>query len=262
MFLLYTNDIGDKFESQIRLFANDTILYTVIKGMGDAALLQNDLEKTIDWSNPWQISFSRDKCKVLRIYRSLHPVVHQYILDGTVVESVHHHPYLDIELTSNPNWGKHISNIVGKAKRTLGFFRRNRGKYPESVKNQAYTTLIRPRLEYCSSVWDPHTHKHAKDIEGIQRRAARFVKGCYVRIPGTVTRLLKEHKCSTLQQRRQISRLMMMYKIINDQSCPVQITDYVQKKIRVTDSSIVGTELPLFLRWNLIIVRWNKLSLG
>ena len=148
----------------------------------------------IDWCNQWQMSFNYDKCKVLRIYRSLHPVVHQYTLglDGTVLESVHHHPYLGIELTSNLNWGKHISNIVGKANRTLGFLRRNLGKCPESVKNQAYTTLIRPRLEYCSSVWDSHTHKHLKDIEDIQCRATRFVEGCYVRTPGTVTKLLKE----------------------------------------------------------------------
>ena len=141
----------------------------------------------IDWCNQWQMSFNYYKCKVLRTYRSLHPVVHQYTLglDGTVLESVHHHPYLGIELTSNLNWGKHISNIVGKANRTLGFLRRNLGKCPESVKNQACTTLIRPRLEYCSSVWDSHTHKHLKDIEGIQRSAARFVEGCYVRTPCT-----------------------------------------------------------------------------
>ena len=41
---------------------------------------------------------------------------------------------------------------------------------------------------------------------------------------------------SMLQQRRQMSRLTMMYKIVNDQSCPVQIPDYVQKKTRVTRS--------------------------
>ena len=123
---------------------------------------------------------------------------------------------------------------MGKASRTLGFLRRNLGKCPEYVKDQAYTTLIRPRLEYCSSVWDPHTQKHVKNIEGIQRRAVRFVKGC--RTPGTVTKLLKELEWSTLQQRRQMSRLTMMYKIVNDQSCPVQIPGYVQKKTRVTRS--------------------------
>ena len=85
-------------------------------------------------------------------------------------------------------------------------------------------------------MWDPHTHKHVKDIEGIQRRAARFVKGCYVRVPGTVTNLLKNLEWSPLQQRRQMSRLRMMYKIVNNQSCPVQISDYLQKKTRVTQS--------------------------
>ena len=40
MFLLCINDIDDNIESQIRVFAEDTILYTVIEGMGDASLLQ------------------------------------------------------------------------------------------------------------------------------------------------------------------------------------------------------------------------------
>ena len=81
-----------------------------------------------------------DKSKVLRIYRSLHRVVHQYILDGTVLESIRHHPYLGIELTSNLNWGKHISNIVGKANRTLGTI--SLDKISENIQNLLKTRPI------------------------------------------------------------------------------------------------------------------------
>ena len=96
--------------------------------------------------------------------------------------------------------------------RTLGFLRQNLGKCPETVKSQAYTTLVRPRLEYCSSEWDPHTQKHIKDIKGIQHRAATFVKGCSAKVPGTGTNLFNELEWPSLQQRRQIARLTKMYK--------------------------------------------------
>ena len=124
---------------------------------------------------------------------------------------------------------------MGKANRTLEFLRQNLGKCPVSVQNQAYSTLIRPHLVYCGSVWDPHTHKHLKDIVGIQRRAARFFNGCYCRVPGTVTNL-DQLEWSSSHQRRQMSFLTMMYKIVNDLNCPVQIPGYVQKKIRITRS--------------------------
>lgn len=235
MFLMYINDIDDGIKSQIRLFADDTILYAVIKSSGDASLLQRDLDKLVEWSKLWQMCFNPEKCKVLRIHRSRNPVLHQYSMEGTVLESVDHHPYLGIELSSNLNWGNHISNIVGKANRTLGFLRRNLGRCPEVIKNQAYTTLVRPRLEYACSVWDPHTQKNSKDIESIQRRAARFVKGCYLREPGTVTNLLKDLNWPILQQRRKSSRLTMMFKIVNN-LCPITVPEYVHQKSRVTRS--------------------------
>ena len=78
----------------------------------------------------------------------------------------------------------------------------------ESVKSQAYLTLVRPCLEYACSVWDPHTQKHCHDIEGVQQRAARFVKNCYVREPGTVrTNLLNDLNWHSLELRRKITRL-------------------------------------------------------
>ena len=75
MFLIYINDISDGIESQIRLFADDTILYGIVKGLGDATSLQRDLDKLIDWSKEWQMSFNTDKCSVLRICRSKTPFI-------------------------------------------------------------------------------------------------------------------------------------------------------------------------------------------
>lgn len=66
---------------------------------------------------------------------------------------------------------------------------------------KAYYSLVRPHLEYANSVWDPHAQKQINDIEGVQRRAARLGKRCYDQLPGSVTRLLIELQCSSLEQR-------------------------------------------------------------
>ena len=128
-----------------------TLSLIVHESMGDAFILKGDLDRLIDWSQLWQMSFNPDKCNSSFKKPSSTSVYSQ----GTLLESVDHHPYLGIELSSNLDWGKHISNIVGKANRTLGFVRRYLGRCTETVKSQAYTTPVRPRLQYASSAWDP-----------------------------------------------------------------------------------------------------------
>ena len=171
----------------------------------DVNTLQQDLDSLVAWTTFWQVSLNRNKCKILNVYRSKNPITHQYIMNGVPLHTVTHYPYLGVELSSNLNWSFHIENIIGKANRSLGFIRRNLYSCPESVKSQAYLTLFCPCLEYACSVWDPHTQKHCHDIEGVQRRAARFVKNCYVRAPGTVTNLLNDLNWHSLELRRKIT---------------------------------------------------------
>ena len=58
------------------------------------------------------------------------------------------------------------------------------------MKEAAYKGLVRPVLEYGSSVWDPHTHGLQEELEKVQNRAARFVTGNYVFETGTMTGIL------------------------------------------------------------------------
>ena len=52
-------------------------------------------------------------------------------------------------------------------------------------------------------------------IEGVQRRAALFVKNCYMREPGTVTDLLDEFNWIPLKVRRTLSRLTLFHRAIH-----------------------------------------------
>ena len=202
MFLLYINDIGDQVDGQMGLFTDDSALYGLVGSTQDAQSLHRDLDCLNDWAHKWQMSFNADKCSILRIYRCHNPIEHHYKIGGQELTTVQHHPYLGVELTGDLNWNNHISNIVGKANRTLGFVRRNLSNCPEEIKKHAYYALVRPHLEYASSVWYQHMQKQINDIEAVQRRAARFVKRYYDRTPGTVTTILDDLGWPTLQQRR------------------------------------------------------------
>ena len=73
---------------------------------------------------------------------------------GTVLDNVENIMYLGMTITNDLKWNTHVSHICTKANRTLGFLRRNLSASPQDDKESAYKGLVRPVLEYGSSVWD------------------------------------------------------------------------------------------------------------
>ena len=65
---------------------------------------------------------------------------------------------------------------------------------PQDVRQAAYKGLVRPILEYGSSVWDPHYEGLIDDLEEVQKRAARFVTRNYVYEKGSMTDIFKKTK--------------------------------------------------------------------
>ena len=63
---------------------------------------------------------------------------------------------------------------VKKANRILGMIKRNFTDINFTLIS-LYKSLVRPNLEYCCSVWNPHFRKDIELIEGVQRRATKLV---------------------------------------------------------------------------------------
>ena len=100
MFLLYVNYIGEGISSNIKLFADDCLLYKPVNSLEDAQALQSDLDLLVDWSRTWQMSFNPVKCHTLRVSRLHSEIVNNYQISGTVLKSVSEHPYLGVHLSS------------------------------------------------------------------------------------------------------------------------------------------------------------------
>ena len=235
LFLIFINDLPNCVQSRIRLFADDCILYRNIRSNEDTIVLQDDLNKLADWEQKWGMDFHPDKCSTLHVTRSKTPILQDYILKGHKLTSEASSKYLGVELHSDMSWRSHIDKTVKKANSTLGFLRRNLKVSNQDTKTAAYKTLVRPTIEYCSSVWSPHTKDAINKIEMVQRRAARYVTNRY-RNTSSVTSMLGDLEWDTLEIRRKKIRLTMMYKIINN-LIDIRAEEYLTKPTRQTRSS-------------------------
>ena len=193
------------------MFADDTLLYLAVESQSDTNSLQKELHELENWENRWLMEFNTDtKCQVLRVTCKRDPLYHEYTLHGKILESVDPAKYLGVTIASDLRWNQHISNIVTKGNQTLGFLRRNLRFNSPELKSTAYESLVRPTVEYASSVWDPYTKQNRDRIEMVQRRAARYVLNCYER-SASVTEMLKQLDWETLELCRKKARLIMLY---------------------------------------------------
>lgn len=94
----------------------------------------------------------------------------------------------------------------------LGYLRRNFFKAPSSLKLLLYKTLIRSKLEYACSVWDPCQAKLVTALELVQNNSVRFVLSNYYRT-ASITTMKSNLALPSLSSRRQISRLTLLHKL-------------------------------------------------
>ncbi len=215
LFLMYINDMPENLASKTRLFANDTIVYFTISSQTDCNTLQSDLDKLQKWEEEWLMAFNPDKCEIIHISRKRKPIISSYKLHNKILKSADKVKYLGATITQDLSWNNHINNITNKANNTLRFIKRNIRTNNIKTKELAYKTYVRPQLEYCNIVWDPWQQTYIHKLEMVQRRAARYTLNKY-EYQSSVTAML-QHLCwPTLQQRRQFSSLVMLYKIKNN----------------------------------------------
>ncbi len=218
LFLVYVNDVPSCIinNSNIALFADDSKLYRAMGKNYDHNLLQADLDCLHTWSLSSGLDFNSRKCKVLHISKkkSTRETNRNYSLGDQPIERVSSFVDLGITISHNLSWADHIEKIVVKANRTLGLMKRIfRDLQDIQTRKIIYCALVRPKLEYGSSLWSPYTKKYVKLIENVQRRATKFILN-YPEDMKYIDRLIKLNLLP-LEYRRQISDLTFFFKSRN-----------------------------------------------
>jgi hypothetical protein len=216
LFLIYINDLPNCINTgtKVRLFADDCIIYRTIKTEKDSEMLQKDLEELQKWESNWSMSFHPEKCQLLRVSKKKKQIITNYFIHGKNLSQTNNAKYLGVIINDKLSWNPHIDEVVKKSNKTLGFIKRNFYKCNKNIKLKCYLTLVRPILEYASSVWDPSTKENIKKLEQIQKRAARFITSEYS--PQTrVTPIVKSLNLELLEDRRAKTKVVIIHKALN-----------------------------------------------
>lgn len=171
LFNIFINDLPECFHfSECFLYADDLKFARRIEFPKDSELLQEDMNRVIEWCNNNKMQLNTEKCYHIKFTRKAKCLSSDYFIENNKIQEVTTIKDLgvtfDIKLTLLP----HIENIIKKASRMLGFVIRNSREFKSGTKILLYNSLVRSTLDYCSVVWRPHYADHILRIERVQKR--------------------------------------------------------------------------------------------
>lgn len=176
LFLVYINDIFTIFDEPITsmLYADDLKLYTIIDSTHDIDQMQNCLDNLSSWAEAWQLTISIRKCQSICIgsqpmLRNA-PIAAIFSINKEILPNVASVVDLGVTIDSNLKFSVHIGKITCKAFARSSLILKCFVSRDSATLIKAFTTYVRPLLEYNSSVWSPFLLKDINLLESVQRR--------------------------------------------------------------------------------------------
>jgi len=212
--------------STVRLFADDTVLYT--------ADLQRDLDALQALECKWLMESNPSKCQILQVTLKHKLVEASYTIHGQTLELVESAKYLSVTTDSKLNFNNHIDSVTKKTNGTRAFLNHKLKSCSHSIRDSTYKMYIRPMVEYASTIWDLHTHRNTNRLEQVQRHSACYVTGNHD-YTGSISAMLHDLEWPIMEQHHHLSCLTMLYKIYNH-----LVDNDFTSQLTLTQSSITG----------------------
>lgn len=231
-FNIFINDISkDVKHSKIYLFADDLKVARVIKNQLDSQLLQNDVNIISKWCHANKMILNLSKCYHVKLTRKHLPIQTRYNILGNELDELSLIRDLGVWVDSELRFSMHLDNILESVNRTLGFvFRSGREFKRPSTMIKLYNAFVRPKLEYCSSVWYPTQQLHINRIENVQKKLVKHLSYRF-RVPKRIAKSYDEKlqyfKLTRLYDRRKLHDMIFLHKLFNNFiDCPPLLSKF------------------------------------
>jgi hypothetical protein len=177
LFNIFINDLCTVIEySNFLLFAGDVKIFRAINSVDDCILLQSGINHIQGWCSANYMKLNISKARVIAFTRKTNVLYYNYKICDSSITRTDTIKDLGVQLDSKLHFHAHFDYIFSQSVRTLGLIRTV--TYSFSTLDSLlilYLTLVRPKLEYASNVWNSITATDAKKLERIQRK---FVALC------------------------------------------------------------------------------------
>ena len=217
-FLIYINDLSEGLNSEVKLFADDTSLSSIVNCVNtSASTLNSDLLKIQDWASQWKMSFNLDRTKQAQeiiFSRKKNATTHPPLFfNNSEIKLSSNQKHLGLTLDSKLSFNEHINDKIHQANKGVGLLRKLQTILPCNSLLTIYKSFIRPLLDYADVIYDqPSNTSFAKKIESVQYNAALAITGA---IKGSSReKLYQELGLEYLYRRRWARRLCLLYKVL------------------------------------------------
>ena len=158
----------------------------------------------------WQLKINCSKCAVLHLGRN-NPLT-QYSIDQINLPNVTSIRDLGVVYNNKLNFDDHINTIVIRAYQRANLIFRGFTSRNIRLLTRAFTTFVRPLLEYCTPAWSPYLLRDIDKIENVQRY---FTRRLFPRSHYTYNERLFMLGLEPLESRRLKYDIKLYYQIIH-----------------------------------------------
>ena len=238
LFNIYISDLPKYIDSKIFIYADDILIVRPIFNKEDCEQLQLDLGKAKKFCDDNFLRLNTEKTKHLRITYKKNEQYH-YALDNTIIESIQSHKHIGIIYDCKMLFNNHIKLILANASRryfTIRFLVKRRDG-PTLLR--LYLTYILPILEF-GNLCLVLTKTQAQVLEKVQRSATKDICQKFRKNDLTYEQRLKFLNIESLENRRTIQMLKLIFKIIHSFS---EIPSHLFEQIAILEDEKNGRTL-------------------
>ena len=174
LFLIYINDLPNDLKSNVKLFADDTSLFTIVKDKNESTnIINNDLLQISRWAYNCKIffhSYSNKPTQEALFSRKNKVQVHPTIyLNNIQVERTSYQKQLSILPDEKLNFKQHIDSVIPKINKDISVIKTFRHSLLRKSLLTIYKGFLRPLIDYKNIVYDqPQNETFCEKLESVQ----------------------------------------------------------------------------------------------
>jgi ribonucleases P/MRP protein subunit RPP40 len=241
LFIIYTSELPSLISIngvKCSVFADDIKIFAPISNSNS---IQQSLDIIADWGRKWQLPLAPNKCIALHIGQQ--NTRQSYFIEGNQIESQNDVRDLGFHIDSELKYSKHCKIIANNAKASCHSLLRALRTKNISLLVKAFTTYIRPKMEYGTTVFSPYLTKDKKILEKVQNYFTRRIFArCFNKTYENMLPNIERNeilKIETLEARRLINDRKMFQNLVFGRKRISQGTDH-HYKIRSSNRRGVG----------------------